>query len=125
MICSSSCGDQVILLAIVDCSGLPQRLIVWWCLSSTIGTKAVANKTTTTKFEVEKFDRKNNFLLWRVTTLLVMEGTHKVLIDAEKKSKMEDDEWMDFNVRAKATIILCISDEVLYNVMNEKTTACL
>jgi len=53
----------------------------------------------------------------------VKEGTHKALLGAKKKpSKMEDDEWMDLDVRAKATIILCLSDEVLYNVMNEKIT---
>jgi len=46
------------------------------------------------------------------------------LLGAEKKpSKMENDEWMDLDIRAKATIILSLSDEVLYNVMNEKTTA--
>jgi len=28
---------------------------------------------------------------------------------------------MDLNVRAKATIILYLSEEVLYNVINEKT----
>ena len=38
---------------------------------------------------------------------------------------MEDDEWMDLDVQTKAIIILCLSDEVLYNVMNEKTTASL
>ena len=50
--------------------------------------------TTTTKFEVEKFDGRSNFLLWkmRVTLLLVKEGTHKALLGTEKKpSKMEDD----------------------------------
>ena len=30
---------------------------------------------------------------------------------------------MDLDVRVKATIILCLSDEALYNVMNEETTA--
>jgi len=29
------------------------------------------------------------------------------------------------DVRVNVTIILCLLDEVLYNVMNEKTTACL
>ena len=46
--------------------------------SSTIGVRAMASKTTTTtKFEVEKFDRKSNFLLWKmqVTLLLMKEGT--------------------------------------------------
>jgi len=44
--------------------------------------------TTTIKFEMEKFDRKSNFLLWkmRVTSLLVKEGTYKALLGIEKKS---------------------------------------
>jgi len=87
----------------------------------------MANKTTTTtKFEEEKFDGKSNFLLWkmRVMSLLVKEGTHKTLLGIEKKPpKMEDDEWNVIDFRVKAMIILCLSDEVLYNVMNEKTTA--
>ena len=41
----------------------------------------------------------------------------------KKPSKMEDDEWDDIDFHAKVTIILCISDEVLYNVMNEETIA--
>ena len=84
--------------------------------------------TTTTKFEVEKFNGKSNFLLlkMRVTSLLMKEGTHKALLGIEKKlSKMEDDEWNDIDFRAKVTIILCLSDKVLYNVMNEETTASL
>ena len=58
--------------------------------------------------------------MW-VTMLLVKEDTHKALVGVEKKpSKMEDDEWVDLDVQAKATLILCLSDGVLYNVMNEK-----
>ena len=42
----------------------------------------------------------------RVMTLLVKEGTHKVLLGAEKKqSKMKNDEWVDLDIRANATII--------------------
>ena len=60
----------------------------------------------------------------RVTSLLVKEGIHKALLGIEKKPlKMEDDKLNDIDFRAKVTIILCLSDEVLYNVMNEKTTA--
>jgi len=83
----------------------------------------MASKMITTKFEVKEFDGKNNFLLWKmwVTMLLVKEDTHKALVGVEKKpSKMEDDEWVDLDVQAKATLILCLSDGVLYNVMNEK-----
>ena len=41
----------------------------------------------------------------------------------KKPSKMEDDKWNDIDFQANATIILCPSDEVLYNIMNEETTA--
>jgi len=79
----------------------------------------------TTKFKVEKFDRKSNFLLrkMRVTLLLVKEDTQKAILDIEKKpSKMKDNEWNDIDFHTKATIILCLSDEVLNNVVNEETT---
>ena len=50
----------------------------------------------------------------QVTSLLVKEGTHETLLGVEKKpAKMEDDEWNDIDFHAKATIILCLSDEVL------------
>ena len=79
----------------------------------------MASKTTTIiKFEVEKFDGKSNFLLWkmRVMSLLVKQGTHKILLGIEKKpSNMDDDEWNDVDFCAKTKIILCLSDEVLYN----------
>ena len=62
----------------------------------------------------------------RVTALLIKEGTHKALLSIVKKqSKMEDDEWKDIDFRAKTAIILYLSDEVLYNVMNEEIIASL
>jgi len=92
-----------------------------------ISIRAIASKmTTTTKFEMQIFDGKLNFFLWkmRVTALLVKEGTHKALLSVEKKPlKIEDDEWNDIEFCAKAMIILYISDEVLYNIMNEKITS--
>src|SRR3954468_10942050 len=36
---------------------------------------------------------------------------------------MGEDEWKEIDVKAKATIILCLSDEILYNVLNDDTTA--
>jgi len=59
----------------------------------------------------------------RVTSLLVKKGTHKALLSIEKKpSKMKDDEWNDIDFRKKTTIILCLSDELLYNIMDDETT---
>ena len=98
-------------------------LLLYRCWSTTTGVRAITSKTTiTTKFEVKKFDGKSNFLLWkmRVTSLLIKEGTHKILLGIEKKpSKMDDDKWNNIDFRAKTMIIL--SDDVLYNVMNKET----
>jgi len=53
--------------------------------------------------------------------LLMKDGTHKALLGIEKKpSKMEDDEWNEIDFHAKAIIILCLSYEILYNVINER-----
>ena len=58
--------------------------------------------------------------------LLGKEGTHKALLGAKKKlPKMDDDELIDIDFHAKEMIIVCLSDEVLYNMMNEETTGCL
>ena len=36
---------------------------------------------------------------------------------------MEDDERVGLDVQVKTTIILCLSDEILYNVINGETNA--
>ena len=62
-VCSSSCGDLDIMLATVDCldfCDVPYYLVIH---ITTIGIRVMASKMTTMKFEVEKFDRKNNFLM--------------------------------------------------------------
>ena len=43
------------------------------------------------------------------------------MLGAEKEPSKMEDEWMDLDVRAKTAIILCLSDEVLYSIINEKT----
>jgi len=56
--------------------------------------------------------------------LFMKKGKRKALFGIEKKpSKMKDDKWNEIDFRTKATIILCLSDEIFYNVMNEETTA--
>src|SRR3954470_616702 len=82
--------------------------------------------TTSTKFEVEKFDGKANFLFWkmRLTSMLIKERTYQALQGIRKKpSMMGEDDWKEIDVKAKAPIVLCLSDEVLFNVLNEDTAA--
>ena len=83
------------------------------------------SKVSSSKFEVEKFDGKGNFGLWqrRVKALLVQQGLHKAVLGKSKKpTSMSDEDWEDIDLRAVNTIILCLADEVMYNVMDEETT---
>src|SRR3954471_7041829 len=60
----------------------------------------------------------------RVTSLLVKEESYQALQGIRKKpSTMDEDDWKEIDGKAKATIILCLSDEVLYNVLNDDTAA--
>jgi hypothetical protein len=82
-------------------------------------------KVQSSKFEVEKFNDKNNFELWKLKMrdLLVQQGLQKVLAGKTKKpTSMTDKDWEDLDARALSTIHLCLADEVLFNIVGEETT---
>jgi hypothetical protein len=75
-----------------------------------------------TKFEVEKFNGKNNFSLWqrRIKDLLIQQGVHKALLGKTKKlKKMENDAWEEIDAKAASAIHLNLSEEVIHNVIDE------
>ena len=76
-----------------------------------------------TKFGIEKFDKKNNFSLWqrRMKELLIQQGVHKALLGKVKKpEKMENDVWEEMDAKAASVIHLNLSDEVIHNVIDEE-----
>ena len=75
---------------------------------------------TGTRFEVEKFDGTGNFGLWqtRVKDLLAQQGCLKALRDA-KPAKMDAEDWEELQLKAAGTIRLCLSNQVIYHVMDE------
>ncbi|KAL5774200.1 hypothetical protein ACOSP7_011757 [Xanthoceras sorbifolium] len=81
---------------------------------------------STAKFEVVKFDRKINFTLWqvRMRAVLVQSGVQKVL-KGDKPPDMKDADWEDIDEKARSAIQLSLSDEVLREVISEKTTKAL
>ncbi|KAL5789775.1 hypothetical protein ACOSQ2_004663 [Xanthoceras sorbifolium] len=81
---------------------------------------------STAKFEVVKFDRKINFTLWqvRMRTVLVQSGVQKAL-KGVKPADMKDADWEDIDEKARSAIQLSLSDEVLREVISEKTTKAL
>uniref|UniRef100_A0A2N9GD91 Uncharacterized protein n=1 Tax=Fagus sylvatica TaxID=28930 RepID=A0A2N9GD91_FAGSY len=73
-----------------------------------------------------KFDGTGNFGLWqrRVKDLLVQQGLVKALYGKTKKpEKMTDDEWEELDMKAVSTIRLLLANEVMYDVMEENSTA--
>ena len=72
------------------------------------------------KFAVVKFDGTGNFGLWqtRVKDLLAQQGLSKTLSD-QKPEKVDDDKWEEMTAQACATIRLCVSDQIMYHVMEE------
>jgi len=76
-----------------------------------------------TKFEIEKFNGNGNFGLWqkRVKALMVQQGLHKTLQGkSAKPAGTSNEDWEEIDLKATSTIQLCLADEVMYNVMDEK-----
>ena len=83
---------------------------------------------SSTKFEIEKFNGKNNFELWKLKMrdLLVQQGLQRALDGKRKKPLiMTDDEWEDLDAKALSTICLCLADDVLFNIIGETSAVSL
>jgi len=70
------------------------------------------------KFDIEKFDGRINFGLWKVQVkdVLIQSGLHKAL--KGNTSKMEADKWEELDLRATSAIRLCLAKNVFVNVQN-------
>lgn len=73
------------------------------------------------RYDVEKFDGKNNFSMWQVEVkdILVKDGLSEAL--EGKPQGMKDNEWISFDQQACSTIRLCLSKEIKHNVMTVKS----
>jgi hypothetical protein len=72
-----------------------------------------------TKFEIEKFNGKNNFSIWqrRMKDLLIQQGTHKVLLGKIKKpEKMENNVWEEMDATVASSIRLNLSYEESFTI---------
>jgi hypothetical protein len=78
------------------------------------------------KFEIEKFNIKNNFEIWKVKMhdLLVQQGVVKAFLGkAKQPASITDEDWDEMDARALSSIRLCLADDVLFNIVTEKTAA--
>ncbi|KAM3338113.1 putative protein isoform X1 [Capsicum galapagoense] len=79
---------------------------------------------TITKIYVEKFDRSANFGMWqlKIEVILIHDGSDMALQGKEKISeKMTDEEFDSLDKKARSSIILNLSDDVLREVASETT----
>ncbi|KAJ0074652.1 hypothetical protein Patl1_37449 [Pistacia atlantica] len=82
----------------------------------------------TTKYEIEFFNGKNDFSLWRVKirAVLVQQGLLKALNGKQAlPESMSDEDKDDLLERAHSAIQLSLSDEVLREVAEETSAASL
>ena len=83
---------------------------------------------SSTKFEMEKFNGKNNFELWKLKMqdLLVQQGLQKTLDGKRNRPlTMTDDEWEELYSIMLSTIHLCLEDDVFFNIVEEKSATSL
>jgi hypothetical protein len=79
-------------------------------------------KDSNAKFEVENFNGKNNFKLWKLKMhdLLVQQELHKALAGKTKKpTGMTNEDWEDLDTRSLSTIQLSLENDVLFNIFGE------
>jgi hypothetical protein len=80
-------------------------------------------KNQSAKFEIEKFNGKNNFEIWKVKMhdLLVQQGMVKALLGkAKKPATITDEDWDEIDARSLSVIRLCLANYVLFNIVSEK-----
>ena len=84
-----------------------------------------SNKGKVGKYEIEKFNGKNDFSYWKLNmrSLLVAQKLHKALDGKDKKpATMKDEDWEEMDGEACAAIILCLERDVAFEIKDEITT---
>jgi hypothetical protein len=80
--------------------------------------------TSFVKFNIMKFNGTDNFGLWQrhAKDLLVQQGMVKALYGT-KPDDMSNIDWKELEVKAVATIWLCLGDDVMYHGMDKESLA--
>ena len=78
------------------------------------------------KFDIEKFNGSNDFTLWQVkmrAILVQQECAEALLKEDEWPTDLKPEEKAKINLKAHSSIMLSLTDEVLREVLEEKTAA--
>ena len=79
-----------------------------------------------TRFDIKRFDGQINFNIWKVQmkAILTQNGLKKALDGKSKRpATMTEETWEDLDEKALTAVQLCLSEEVLREVIQETTTA--
>ena len=110
---------------------LPRLILGFFPTSGIRVDGSLATKMSVMKFDVEKFDGRINFGLWKVQVkdLLIKSRLHKALKSKPTtasgedfaryevpKSSVSDEDWEELNLKATSTITLCLVKNILANV---------
>jgi hypothetical protein len=82
-------------------------------------TPVVRSVVSNTKFDVEKFDGRNNFSMWQCEVMDVLAQQELDVTLEDKPEGMSKANWKKFNRQACGTIRLCLAKDQKYFVMNE------
>ena len=77
------------------------------------------------KLDIEKFDRSVNFGLWQVKmrAIIIQNGVQKAIDGVDKMPEGKTAaKWEEIDSKALSAIQLCLSNEVLREVVKETTT---
>ena len=77
-----------------------------------------------TKFDIEKYDRHVSFAIWqmKMKAFLTQNGLQMAILGKDKlPEKLSEEQKLDLDEKALTTIQLCLSNEVLREVIHEKT----
>ena len=74
---------------------------------------------TSARYEVEKFDGKNNFSMWQCEVLDALCQQDLDIALEDKPADMDDKEWHRINRRACGFIRMCLSGGQKHAVMKE------
>ncbi|KAK6791798.1 hypothetical protein RDI58_010879 [Solanum bulbocastanum] len=83
---------------------------------------------STTKFDIEKFDGKFSFSIWKIQMkdVLTHNGLKKALAQKSKKpDSMNDEQCEELDEKELSSIQVSLSKEVLWEVFRETTAASL
>jgi hypothetical protein len=82
-------------------------------------TPVVRSVVSNAKFDVEKFDGRNNFGMWQCEVMDVLAQQELDVTLEDKPEEMSEADWKKLNRQACGTIRLCLAKDQKYFVMKE------